>query len=60
MKHIETGSPSPAQFYEKYDNALRGARLMDFDDQMRYAIPILRDNPFILNYFQSKLHGYRF
>lgn len=54
MKHIETGSPSPAQFYEKYDNALRGARLMDFDDQMRYAIPILRDNPFILNYFQSK------
>lgn len=54
MKHIQTGLPSPEQFYEKYDNTLKDAKLMDFDDQMRYSIPILRDNPNILNYFQSK------
>lgn len=54
MKKVKTETPSPAVFYEKYDEILRKENLMDFDDQMRYSIPILRDNPRILEHFQAK------
>ena len=54
IKTLKTDTPKPAEFFKKYDKALRDGEYMDFDDQMRYSIPILKNNPQILDYFQSK------
>ncbi|MFI3313723.1 MAG: ATP-dependent helicase, partial [Eubacteriales bacterium] len=45
-----------ANIYQGYCNAFRQNQWMDFDDQMVYALMILRKYPGILEYFQEKYH----
>lgn len=42
------------KFYHAYCQALRDQRLMDFDDQMVYALQILRKHPAILQSIQAR------
>ena len=42
--------------YRAYQQALRNARQMDYDDQMVYALRILRQVPEILHEFQARYH----
>lgn len=42
--------------YHEYCRVLKNRNLMDYDDQMVYARRILRRNPDILQYFQSRFH----
>ena len=41
------------QIYKAYNQALRGRSLIDYDDQMVYALQILEQFPQVLQYFQS-------
>ena len=45
--------PHFAELYTRYCAALREARQMDYDDQMAYALAILRKRPEILAEFQE-------
>lgn len=45
--------PHFAELYARYCAALREARQMDYDDQMAYALAILRKRPEILEEFQE-------
>lgn len=54
---IETLEPDGIKFapiYHEYCRVLKDRNLMDFDDQMVYALQILRRYPDILSYFQNK------
>lgn len=54
---IETLEPDGIKFapiYHEYCCVLKDRNLMDFDDQMVYALQILRRYPDILRYFQNK------
>lgn len=42
--------------YRAYQQALRNTRQMDYDDQMVYALRILRQVPDILHEFQARYH----
>ncbi|MBQ5813556.1 MAG: ATP-dependent helicase [Clostridia bacterium] len=42
--------------YEEYCKRMRTLKLMDFDDQMVYALTILKKYPEILSYFRNKYH----
>ena len=46
--------PHFAELYARYCAALREARQMDYDDQMAYALAILRKQPEILAEFQAR------
>ena len=48
------GLPRFAELYVRYCAALRDARQMDYDDQMAYALAILRKQPEILAEFQAR------
>ena len=48
------GLPRFAALYAHYCTALREARQMDYDDQMAYALAILRKRPEILAEFQER------
>ena len=43
-----------AAIYERYNHWLRDQHLMDYDDQMVYALTILRKVPQVLEYFQEQ------
>ena len=43
-----------AAIYERYNRWLREQHLMDYDDQMVYALTILRKVPQVLEYFQEQ------
>ena len=46
--------PRFAELYTRYCAALRSTRQMDYDDQMAYALTILRKQPEILAEFQNR------
>lgn len=48
------GLPRFSELYTHYCAALREARQMDYDDQMAYALAILRKQPEILAEFQAR------
>ena len=48
------GLPRFSELYAHYCAALREARQMDYDDQMAYALAILRKQPEILAEFQAR------
>lgn len=57
MEEIETldiGVPNMLQIYQQYCSELKQQRLMDYDDQMSYALTILKSDPAVLDYFQEK------
>ena len=43
-----------ARIYERYNRWLRDQHLMDYDDQMVYALTILRKVPQVLSHFQDQ------
>lgn len=51
---IEVEGVDFAAFFAAYDKALRERQLMDYDDQMVYALRILRQYPAILRDFQAR------
>lgn len=51
---IEVEGVDFAAFFADYDKALRERQLMDYDDQMVYALRILRQYPAILRDFQTR------
>ena len=52
-RHAVEGMDFPAVYFE-YQDYLRRSRLMDFDDQMVFALRILRREPEILGYYRSR------
>lgn len=54
LSEIEVEGVDFPQFYRAYCKALRDQRLMDFDDQMVYALQILRKHPPILQSIQAR------
>jgi DNA helicase-2/ATP-dependent DNA helicase PcrA len=54
MARIRVDEASLAPIYKEYCAALREKRLMDYDDQMVYALQILRQYPQITQYFRKK------
>jgi len=54
VKEIDTDVPDILSFYKKYLSEMKLAHLMDYDDQMRYALNILLQFPDILAYYHKK------
>ncbi|MGN0612296.1 MAG: ATP-dependent helicase [Porcipelethomonas sp.] len=54
IKHLKSDVPDICRFYKSYDASLKSISKMDYDDQMRYAFPILLKNPPVLKHFQDK------
>lgn len=50
----KSGIRNMAQIYERYCACLRENKRMDYDDQMLYALTILRKYPAILDHFQNQ------
>lgn len=48
--------PKIAELYRAYCAEMKKRDLMDFDDQMRYALTFLEKCPPVLAYFQDKFH----
>lgn len=42
------------EIYQRYRRTLREKRLMDYDDQMTYALTILKKHPLVLEFFQDQ------
>lgn len=51
---VDVGVNHIAKIYREYCDCLRQAQLMDFDDQMGYALTILKNYPTILDHFQER------
>lgn len=51
---LDVGVPHMTEIYEQYCIELKRRRLMDFDDQMAYALTILNTVPAVLDYFQER------
>lgn len=54
IKKIKIGKLDFYQFYEKYKNYKLQNKIMDYDDQMEFALKILLNNPNILDYYQNR------
>lgn len=54
LSTVEVEGVDFAAFFAAYDKALRERQLMDYDDQMVYALRILRQYPDILRAFQTR------
>lgn len=52
-RHTVEGMDFPAVYFE-YQDYLRRSRLMDFDDQMVFALRILRREPEILRHYRTR------
>ena len=51
---LETNVDRLPEIYCQYQAALRGSGMMDYDDQMVYALFILRKNPKVLKHYQER------
>lgn len=56
LEQVEAEGVDFPEFYQAYCQALRKRQLMDYDDQMVYALQILRQYPQILEAFQQRYH----
>ncbi len=54
IEDIDQDASNIPEIYYKYCAELKKRRLMDFDDQMSYALAILKAYPEILEHFQEK------
>jgi len=55
IKHLDDDSDIKiSEIYRLYQEEMRGRGLMDFDDQMVYALMILRRSPETLTFFRNK------
>ncbi|BDC95039.1 competence protein CoiA family protein [Treponema saccharophilum] len=46
--------PNFKQIYERYNDSLKNIKRMDFDDQIRYAVSVLKKHLEILNYCKNR------
>ena len=53
---MDVGIENMPKIYQQYCSELKQQRLMDYDDQMSYALTILKNYPALLDYFQEKFH----
>lgn len=51
---LETDIPKLPELYDEYVAQLRARRLMDYDDQMKYALDILKSKTEVLDHFQDQ------
>lgn len=54
IEKLDVGVKDLPKIYGAYCQALREARMMDFDDQLQYALTILQKYPAVLNHFQEQ------
>lgn len=54
IKKLDIGVSKLPEIYRKYCQVLRNARQMDYDDQMQYALTILKQYPVILSHYQEQ------
>ena len=54
IEKMDTGVKRFPQIFDRYNRVLREKRLMDYDDQMAYALKILRACPKVLEYFRAQ------
>ena len=54
IAEFENGIDKMDRIYHEYCKCLRQMQLMDFDDQMIYALTILKSYPTVLDYFQER------
>lgn len=54
IEKLDTGISHLPEIFQLYCKTLRDARLMDYDDQMQYALNILKASPAILTHFQEQ------
>lgn len=54
IRKVDLGINHIDKIFQKYCDCLRQEQLMDFDDQMGYALTILKGYPTILDYFQER------
>lgn len=55
IERLETRVENLPELYRRYQAALRERRLMDYDDQMSYALNILRRSPKLLEHYRTQL-----
>jgi len=53
-ENLDTGIGNFPQIYREYCDELKRRRLMDYDDQMFYALTVLETYPPVLEYFREK------
>jgi DNA helicase-2/ATP-dependent DNA helicase PcrA len=54
IEKLDVGVENMPEIYRQYCNNLKRKGLMDYDDQMSYALTILNSYPTVLDYFQDK------
>ena len=54
IKKIKIGELDFFEFFIRYKNYKQQNRIMDFDDQLEFALKILVKNPDILNFYQER------
>lgn len=54
VQALDIGIPKLPEIFDEYCAELRSRRLMDYDDQMKYALDILEKRPEVLSYFQDR------
>lgn len=54
IKELKTAVPDILNFYRRYDNLLKAAKKMDYDDQMKYSLQIMLRFPNVLEFFHNK------
>ena len=54
IRQLSGGKDSIGEIYRRYNRWLRDNRLMDYDDQMVYALTMLRRSPDLLAFFQDQ------
>ena len=54
IEKMDSGSKHLPELYRAYQKTLRQRRVMDFDDQMCYALTLLRRFPILLNEVQNR------
>jgi len=54
IDQLDVGVQQMPEIYQQYCTELKRKGLMDYDDQMSYALTILNSYPAVLDYFQEK------
>lgn len=56
IEEYQTDIANFPELFRRYNQELREKSLMDYDDQLAYALAILKTKPQVLEYFQSRFH----
>lgn len=56
IEEYQTDIANFPELFRKYNQALREKCMMDYDDQLAYALAILKTKPQVLEYFQNRFY----